>query len=336
LNSGSIPEWKQFEIAVAEFLRALDPNAKVTHDARLPDLHTGRPRQRDVWVEGTLCQLFQIKVLISCKFTADPLNEQDIDAFNGEFIASHANKGVIYARTGFTEGAIEKAKVLSFSCCRLYANQPPDLPEALFFSTYCSRNQASLVFLEGPDPLWRLTTWSDLFNAPILVGTEHVLGLEVLCAVDERQVDESLEPTKALRGAPAPWLVDVTLAHPAGTVNPLKIRLGGRWRTWVGKTEAYFLNGTYSITDGRFAGSQAGPVIDTWSVDPGPGWTPYDAPEQPPANICHIFIRGKTRESLLELLGPRPIEIVDQGQVVGADPTELLPAGKRIASEGSA
>jgi len=42
------PKWKQFEIAVAQFVSALDPNAKVTHNAQLPDKHTGKLRQRDV------------------------------------------------------------------------------------------------------------------------------------------------------------------------------------------------------------------------------------------------------------------------------------------------
>ena len=149
VETSSLPEWKQFEIAVANFLRAVDPSAKITHDAKIADVHTGEPRQRDVWIEGNLCQLFPIKVLVSCKFTKDRLNEQDIDAFNGEFISSGAHKGVIYAKTGFADPAIQKAKKLDFSCCRLYLNQPPDLPEVLFFTAYCSRNQLSLILLSA-------------------------------------------------------------------------------------------------------------------------------------------------------------------------------------------
>jgi len=33
-------EWESFEIAVAEFVAALDPTAIVRHNVRLPDKHT--------------------------------------------------------------------------------------------------------------------------------------------------------------------------------------------------------------------------------------------------------------------------------------------------------
>ncbi len=310
--SDEVPEWKQFEIAVAEFLRALDQNAKVTHDAKIPDAHTGKPRQRDVWVEGNLCQLFPIKVLVSCKFTADRLNEQDIDAFNGEFIASRANKGVIYSKTGFTDAAIDKSKVLGFSCCRLYSNQPPDLPEALILSAYCSRNQAALILTERPDSLWGLTNWSDLFATPVLVGTKEEIALDAICALFKHFFEQSFDSTKILVGVPVPWSVEIALKHPTAPVAPLRIRLSGRWQTWVGKTEAYLLNGSYSITEGRFAGSMSTPVVDTWGVDPGPGWSPCDAPAQSPSNTCHFFIQGKTRESLIDVLGPMPLQIADE------------------------
>lgn len=329
MDDQAIPEWKQFEIAVAEFLRALDPSAKVTHDAKTPDLHTGKPRQRDVWIEGTLCRLFPIKVLVSCKFTADRIDEQDIDAFNGEFIASRANKGVIYARTGFTKEAIDKAKVLGFSCCRLYANQPPEIPEVLFFSSsYCSRNQGSLIFVERPDPVWRLTDWSDLFNAAVLVGNMQEIALDVLCTIYEHCIEESLGTTKAQGGVPAPWIVDVELKHPNAAVNPLKVRLGGRWRTWVAKAEAHLLNGTYSLTDGQFVGTQTGPVVDTWGIHPGPDWTECEPPIQSPANTCHFFIRGKTRETLVDVLGPQPIQIAEPPGP--REPQKEGPAGKAV------
>ncbi|MFA5923837.1 MAG: hypothetical protein WC856_21515 [Methylococcaceae bacterium] len=61
------PKWKEFELAVASFLSALDPNAMVTHDAILPDEDTGEPRQRDIWIETQVCHHFNIKILVSCK-----------------------------------------------------------------------------------------------------------------------------------------------------------------------------------------------------------------------------------------------------------------------------
>ena len=124
------PAWKQFEIAVRNFVAALDPSAEITHDAIIPDIDTGLPRQRDVWVEAKFGQHFPIKILLSCKYWEEKLNVQDIDAFLGELRSSGAHKGVIYARTGFTQPAIGKALANDVWCCLLYRNQPPDLPDA--------------------------------------------------------------------------------------------------------------------------------------------------------------------------------------------------------------
>ena len=48
--TSSEPNWRQFEAAVADFIAAIGHGAKVTHDAKIPDSHTGFPRQRDVWI----------------------------------------------------------------------------------------------------------------------------------------------------------------------------------------------------------------------------------------------------------------------------------------------
>jgi hypothetical protein len=63
---------------------------------------------------------FPLKILVSCKKYKRKLDQQDIDAFNGELISSGAHKGVIYSYSGFNKYAIEKCKVLGISCCKLY------------------------------------------------------------------------------------------------------------------------------------------------------------------------------------------------------------------------
>lgn len=45
------PDWRDFEIAVANFARAFSPEASVRDNVRMPDRHTKSKRQRDVWVE---------------------------------------------------------------------------------------------------------------------------------------------------------------------------------------------------------------------------------------------------------------------------------------------
>jgi len=308
-ESADMPEWRQFEVAVAEFLRAVDPTAKVTHNVTIPDAHTGEPRQRDVWVEGNLCQLFAIKILVSCKFAKDRLNEQDIDAFNGEFISSRANKGVIYAKAGFTKEAIAKATALDFSCCRLYSNQPSDLPEALTIRAYCCRNQVSLIGLECPDQKWNMRTWSDLFKSPVVVHGSQEVGIDVLCEIHDHAVKQALTAIKPGDLFPTAWYTDVRLDHPNAAAQPFSLRLGGRWNTWVGKTEAHLLKGTYSLTTNQFVGTTSMPYVDTWNVDPGPGCEPCEPPVRAPLNTCVYILRGKVRESLLAELAPKPIQV---------------------------
>lgn len=126
--SSQEPDWRTFEEAVARFIAAIGGNAKVVHDAKIPDVHTRTPRQRDVWIEWSIFNHFPAKALVSCKHYATPLDQQDIDRFNGEFISSGAQVGIIYAKTGFNARALDKARVLGIHCCRLYENEPSEIP----------------------------------------------------------------------------------------------------------------------------------------------------------------------------------------------------------------
>ena len=70
-------DWERFEVAVAQFVAALDPTVTVLRNVRLPDRDTGKLRQRDVWIETKICNLFPVKVLISCKDWERKLHEGD-------------------------------------------------------------------------------------------------------------------------------------------------------------------------------------------------------------------------------------------------------------------
>lgn len=78
-------EWRQFERAVAAFLGALDPSAKVSHDKHIADADTGLSRQRDVWIETSFGGHIPLKILVSCKRKKTKLSQQDVDAFVGDF-----------------------------------------------------------------------------------------------------------------------------------------------------------------------------------------------------------------------------------------------------------
>src|SRR5262245_60861561 len=99
-------EWRQFEKAVARFVAALDPKARVRHDVRPLDKHTRKPRQRDIWVDTSIGGVIPLSILISCKRYKRRLDQQHVDAFHGELLSSGANKGVLYSYSGFTSDAI--------------------------------------------------------------------------------------------------------------------------------------------------------------------------------------------------------------------------------------
>ena len=118
-------EWENFERAVAAIVKALTHGARVTHNARLPNMHTGRLRQRDVWIEASMGP-FSIKMLVSCQRPKRKIDEQDIDAFIGELWSSGAHKVVLYSLMGFTTLAVEKARSQAISCCKLCRNEPAE------------------------------------------------------------------------------------------------------------------------------------------------------------------------------------------------------------------
>gem|GEM_PF-1982878 len=110
-------EWEDFERAVAAFVKALTPGARITHNARLPDRHTGRLRQRDVWIEARIGP-FPVAILVSCKRLKRKINEQDLDAFIGELSSSGAHKGVLYSLAGRTTWRSPPSPIPRPSCRR--------------------------------------------------------------------------------------------------------------------------------------------------------------------------------------------------------------------------
>jgi hypothetical protein len=303
------PGWKQFETAVAQFIAALDPQAVVQHNVRLPDVHTGHPRQRDVWVEAKVCQLFPVKVLISCKRWQTKLDEQDVDAFVGELYSSAAHKGVIYSYSGFTEPAIEKAKRLGICCCCLYANRPPDLPQMLIFHSYCCTPRISLTLLEAPKTEWSLKKFDDLFALKIIGPNGPTTALDYIAGIYYQGEEEIAKSTISQRQFPADWKTEIEIPDLEYTRPPLRIRVNGSWNYYRGKLEAHLCEGTYSFTSGEFKGQQIGPAVDMQGPSPGPGWEHLE--EKPskiePNFVLTILLHGNVKEALQQHLGPKSL-----------------------------
>jgi len=288
------PEWRQFEIAVARFVEAIDKTAKVTHDVQLPDAHTGYPRQRDVWVEWPIGEHFTAKALISCKYWNSPLDQQDIDHFNGEFISSKADIGIIYARQGFNERAIEKAKVLGFHCCKLYRDEPAELPESLILGLAYHFRPRFQIQVKGETETYGFKKWEDVFAIP--VGEKTILDL----LANEFDKFQYCKDVKERWRMAREGYAGVVYMRERGLV-PLDITIRCIDRAFQAKIEYTMLEGSYNVTKGKFLGSQATPFIDTQSSNPGPGWSELEEiPANIPDKVIVMFFQGDSVKWLQE------------------------------------
>lgn len=268
-------EWQSFELAVAAFLQALDPAAKVEHDRIVPDADTGRPRQRDVWISTSIGGHIPIEILVSCKRRRTKLSQQDMDAFVGEMKSSRAHKGVIYSASGFTGPALEKAQKHLITCCTLLDNAPPPLPESLVFVGYCFREQFRYTLFRPPGAT---VTPMQALNLTIVEANETVNAATLLCArfAENRGRVRAQVPKDPL--APETWSADV-----AAVIDNQEVvlRLESAWAVYRAKLSSWLLNGSYALTEGDFKGSFSMPWIDQQSAHPGPGWERVEAGDLP-------------------------------------------------------
>jgi restriction endonuclease len=307
------PKWKEFEKAVANFVKALDPKAQVTHDIKLPDSHTSKPRQRDVWVEAKVCYHFPINVLISCKRLKRKLNQKDIDAFNGELFSSEARLGVLYSYSGFAANAIEKAKKLGISCCKLFENESPDIPlNLIFLSSYCCTPRISLSVVSPLDQHWNIKTWNDLFSLQFNAQGSPMAVIDAIVRSYFKGEKEALERAKK-NLFPPNWGEILECSEDTPDKKSIKIIIRGNWNIYEGRLEAHLLEGSYNFTSGEFLGSLSTPAIDTQSSHPGPGWNLLDAPptKRPSKPIRGVVILsgGNAKGPLLDQLGSRQIVV---------------------------
>ncbi len=292
-------DWKKFEEAVAAFLQAADPRAKVLHNVKLPDIHTRTPRQRDVWIETTYGGHIPISILVSCKRLSSKLDQQDIDAFVGELRSSTAHLGVLYSYSGYTEPAIAKAAAIGIACCTLYEDRAPDIPEVLFFSAFCN-TEAFRLSMTG-DPGNALQTMNDIFDIPVSTPNGIKSALEVLAQEYESNRGIALSN---LDPANLPtWSSEIEIEH-HHLPRPIKLGLLSQWKRYQARMESWLVNGSYSFSNRNFKGSIATPAIDRLGPHPGPGWKPVEM-DQPlvQTNVISCFLHGgdlvgRLRESL--------------------------------------
>lgn len=263
-------EWRDFELAVAALCQAIAPDAKVTHDEMIPDIDTGSPRQRDVWIETLIGGHFPVKVLVSCKRYTRKVNVQQVDAFIGELASSGAMVGVIYSASGFTKDALAKTKKRGISACALLANQPPPVPKVLSFEAYFLDEGVQLFVKGVTGPV----DWLALLNADGEVEGKTMPAHQALATLFARDLPDV---QAAIGGKLMPVRLNLLTLKPVGSAQAISVGVQSQWAAYRARTEAWLVNGSYNFTGGDFKGSLSTPPIDTWNYNPGPGWEPITA-----------------------------------------------------------
>jgi hypothetical protein len=100
--------WVRYEQAVSDLLSALDPNADVKHNARIIGRLSTVKRQVDVFAQGRIVGQ-DIVVAVECKRHKRIVGIEMIDQFVGKLLDLGAERGVLYAYSGFSEAATRRA-----------------------------------------------------------------------------------------------------------------------------------------------------------------------------------------------------------------------------------
>ena len=297
------PNWRQFEAAVANFIAAIGQGAKVTHDAKIPDAHTGFPRQRDVWIEWSILGHFPAKALISCKYWSKSLDQKDIDHFNGEFISSGAQIDIVYSKSGFNDRALEKSRTLGFHCCKLYEDEPAEIPEGLLIGHVYNFRPGFRLRIRGDASAYGFKQWREVLDLPFKKYTVFEAFVEAFNTHQNGQ-DEPKERWERSRLGSS-FFANI---NPEG-MPPLEIELNMIDRAYQARIEYTMLNGSYNMTAGAFLGSQATPLVDMESTHPGPGWVEVtDLPEIMPNTLLAMYMQADPKEHLLRF-GKSPFPI---------------------------
>jgi len=253
----------------------------------VPDEHTGLPRQRDVWIETRIFGHFPVKVLVSCKHLGRVLNQQDIDHFNGELAGSGAPIGVIYSLNGFNEAAVKKARVLGISCCRIYRNEPADLPEVLIHSWHALMPALTVtVRLPIPQSL-EAVTWDEFLQSKYNTERGEMSVIQIL----KFEIEEKYRAAAFSRGsASTGWSIQFNFPVDESD-DALRIQFDGRWIVYQAKIEAHLVVGSYNVTASHFIGTQCTPPVDTQGENPGPGWVLLDPQPEliPSGSLIALF-----------------------------------------------
>jgi hypothetical protein len=124
------PQWRAFELSVADLVARLDPDAEVEHNATLIGAVSGTARQVDVLITGTLGGV-EMRIAVECKRYGKPLGIGQVDEFAGKLIDLGVDRGVLYTLNGVTAGAASRAQAAAQPgiVLKQMADSAPEPPE---------------------------------------------------------------------------------------------------------------------------------------------------------------------------------------------------------------
>jgi hypothetical protein len=265
----------KFEKDVYAFVKALDPKAEVLFNHKVPDKDTGSQRQVDVWIKARIGGHIPISILVSCKDYKRKLNVTHIESFSQEVQSTGASTGIIYSRSGFSRTALKKANVKGLNCCRLFRNEPAEIPDRLVFWSYCCTPCLGLFLIEPDAKILKernLVYWNDLLD----MSVTHDLTLLDYIATECLKYEKvsAIHPTLG-NLFPKNWQIEFSFSPVHNPSWIFRIRVSGLWKIYLGRKDAHLLNGSYCFSNESFRGNMASPPVDT-KEPPGPWWEPID------------------------------------------------------------
>lgn len=219
--------------------------------------------------------------------------------------------GVIYSSSGFSRNALTKAEACGIACCRLYRDEPADLPEVVFLTHYVCKPRVAVNLLEATNLPAYVRTWNDLFETPVDLHGNSMSLLDAIVAI-YAQTERTVVQDRAVRmdaDFPKPWWRRLEVVNTQDPSCRIKMRVAGTWACYRAKLEANIVNGSYCFKNGAFLGRQHGPAIDTQALDPGQGWEEVDPKESLPKGNYTLLILSSAdvRGALTAHLGDKPI-----------------------------
>ncbi|OVE82250.1 hypothetical protein BVY04_01480 [bacterium M21] len=307
---------KDFEEAVLQFVQALDPTAKVLFDHYVPDRETGVKRQCDVWIEAKLGGHIPFSVYVSCKDYKRKLDSNHIDTFIREREVRSASMGIIYSRAGFYGPALAKAKLNGVSCCRLFQNEPSEMPDVLFLDQYyCTPRFSASINMAGHS----FNNWSEILAHTFRCDDEEATGCELIANALVELQKKAMEDTQADK-YPEQLTASMSVSEPnSNKQGVLKANL--LWRRYSARQQFILLNGSYSVSDGGFKGEIQTPYIDMQGAHPGEGWEEISEEEYAPSTSmikgCIVRPMPDDIETMCELVheafAGQPVKSADTG-----------------------